>query len=514
MNKYFFTFMALALMSASVLRAQSKVRLITPDGKATAIEALTADQRNAAQSLFVPGDKVFNRTSQQVEIWTGTTWEDICWKPDAPDVESPQTFCSTENPTLSSLGVSNDLAGYNIVWYDDAGEVLGSDAALPVGNYTYSVSRTLQDIESAKTSVEITVTSCVTVPAPTCSPTVPDVTFVSYNLGANPAYDTPKKQMKYLTETNYPHNGVDNVIADATVYGGLYQWGRKDLEHGASADYKRYGEGENVWKYTTGNPTPIDGNGQPIGDDVAGKFIYGNDMNSNNRNWYPNYDANKDAADALWGNGVLIDTPTDPDGILADNGKYYQNPVKTVNDPCPDGFRIPTQDEWERLVIYDCKKPYAINDNWIKLQSGKASYVPADNSAVTWVKVKDGKADTGTGLWGAGDRTGFAVYKTADWTSAAEGYRDGTSSLYADTAPEPLLFLPTAGFRSIASAKNESENGKMGYYWSSTARRTPTVAARILFISNTAGNPDNTQIVDPGMAGSRNLGFSIRCVKE
>jgi hypothetical protein len=415
---------------------------------------------------------------------------------------------------LSSLGVSDDAEDFDIVWYDATGEVLGSDAALPVGNYTYSVSRALldsegkkTDFESEKTSVEITVTSCVTVPAPTCNPTVPDVTFVSYNLGANPAYDTPKKQMKYLTETQYPlANGV-NMTSDATVYGGLYQWGRKDLEHGASIDgsYKRYVVGENAWEYTTGNPTPINGNGQPTGD-AANKFIYGT---SNNKNWYPNDATNSTDADALWGNGVLINTSTNPDGILADNGKYYQNPVKTVNDPCPDGFRIPTEDEWERLVIYDCGKPYDIGANYYPIQDNVSSFVPAANSAVTWVKVKDGKADKG--LWEVNKATGFAVYETSVWTAASGDYKNGTLSLYADAAPEPLLFLPTAGYRSGESSELYAENGKCGYYWSSTARRDGWIGARILRFQNASGED---KYVDHAGSSERNAGRSIRCVKE
>jgi hypothetical protein len=59
---------------------------------------------------------------------------------------------------------------------------------------------------------------------------------MSYNLGANPQYNTPKLQMGYLANVLYPkgNGGASELKLDATVFGGLYQLGRKDLTHDVS----------------------------------------------------------------------------------------------------------------------------------------------------------------------------------------------------------------------------------------------------------------------------------------
>jgi hypothetical protein len=55
---------------------------------------------------------------------------------------------------------------------------------------------------------------------------------------------------------------------------------------------------------------------------------------------------------------VAVGTATPVGGVFY-NTKYYQNPVRTNYDPCPAGFRVPTQDEWEQLGAYDCRPDQA-----------------------------------------------------------------------------------------------------------------------------------------------------------
>jgi hypothetical protein len=54
---------------------------------------------------------------------------------------------------------------------------------------------------------------------------VGELTFMYYNLGADPSYDIPEKQMAYTPSPN------TDGSPDATVYGDLYQWGRTTDGH-------------------------------------------------------------------------------------------------------------------------------------------------------------------------------------------------------------------------------------------------------------------------------------------
>ncbi|MDR0546918.1 MAG: hypothetical protein LBG77_04975, partial [Dysgonamonadaceae bacterium] len=56
------------------------------------------------------------------------------------------------------------------------------------------------------------------------------LTFLTYNLGANPNL-TPKQQMAYVSTL------TNKTYTDITVYGGLYQWGRSDAAHSFRCDY-------------------------------------------------------------------------------------------------------------------------------------------------------------------------------------------------------------------------------------------------------------------------------------
>jgi uncharacterized heparinase superfamily protein len=95
---------------------------------------------------------------------------------------------------------------------------------------------------------------------------------------------------------------------------------------------------------------------------------------------------------------------------------------------------------------------------------------------------------------------GYAVYKTADWV-AATGYNNGAGLLYDAAAPEPLLFLPAAGYRTLPDG-GIINIIKVGFYWSSTV--SGTAAWRLAFTD---------KYVDVSEVG-RALGFSVRCVKS
>jgi hypothetical protein len=312
-----------------------------------------------------------------------------------------------------------------------------------------------------------------------CTLDVPPVRFMAYNLGADPDLDTPKKQMEYLITK---HTGN----TDAHVYGGLYQWGRSDLTHGASSDYIRYsgtGEANHAANVFTDNP-------------VDGIFYHPSGVTGD---WRLTPD------NALWGNGEgLTGQPDANGGVKYTDNQYYQNTDWTTpgNNPCPDGFRVPTQDEWERLMLYDCNPSLAGGT----ISGANTAGHSIESNNLTWVPVAcsntDSKCIPQTTGWNATTTFGgYAIYLTAVWSDAvADDYRNGTYSLHVPDAPDPLLYLPVAGMRNPAFYNV----GVFGYYWTSTSSsgRSYQVDFRNNSLSASLdGNP-------------RSYGMSIRCVSE
>jgi hypothetical protein len=357
-----------------------------------------------------------------------------------------------------------------------------------------------------------------------CPNPVPPVIFANINLGADPTYNTPKKQMHYLDTVTYPkaNGGALSYDVDGTVFGGRYQWGRDwdktsdAASHSISVDgtfvlYK--GTTDHVASMTAYTDANYD-NGQVKAADPN----YGNHLISavspHNEDWIANtggthFDAVLGMWPDRWGNGNPVETPT-AGGILHNNGNYYQSTVwkYPAYNPCPSGWRVPTQDEWERICKYDCD-PSIAGGNFSDFSTSDFSY--DTGKGLTWVRVKKGFAFNGT--WTdltdvaypasfPNQGSGFAIYSTPDWTAATPNYKNGTAKLYESGAPEPLLFLPTAGYRVF-------NHGRLAYtgiytlYWSSTPNG---VKVRELNFGSTYVNPTDTY--------GRAYGASIRCVAE
>jgi hypothetical protein len=231
--------------------------------------------------------------------------------------------------------------------------------------------------------------------------------------------------------------------------------------------------------------------GQPSNATVATQFI------RDSYNWLAVSNNN------LWGNGHVIDYNfgSSAYGAVPENSatptKYYQETKWVIpqNNPCPSGFRVPTQDEWERIGAYDCNPNFA---------DGSITSIPAagetNSHGLIWVPVVCGatsgncKAEN----WANATRSGYAIYAADDWDATRPLYQNDLTN---PAAKEPLLFLPAAGNRSVTGDQNYV--GEIGVYWSSTVNET---------LSYTLGFAAGG--VYPGDTASRAVGFSLRCVAD
>ena len=229
------------------------------------------------------------------------------------------------------------------------------------------------------------------------------LTFMCYNLGADPT-KTIEQQMAY----------VSTGIYDSTVYGAWYQWGRQKDGHEirTSPSISTQASGANL------NPIT----GQPQGTH-AGRFIDG----------FSDWRTPKE--DKLWNAGTTI-------------------PVKTVNDPCPQGWRMPTTLEFQKMVY------------------GVANTADYTNLAAV---APSGNKFT--------------------WNSS------GTQGIKVSVDGVTRLFLPAAGNRNLLFLGPNGIN-ESGIYWSSD---TETTYAGIILIEST--------FIRTG-GSSRARGSSVRCVAE
>jgi len=135
------------------------------------------------------------------------------------------------------------------------------------------------------------------------------------------------------TETGIVINGVKwatrNLASQGKFvdkpedYGALFQWGRKGDGHEQRTS-PNYPTNNNSQEAGVVSGAGLDANGQIVsGHPAYGKFIKQNET--------PN-DWCLPQKDALWNSGT------------------ESNPVKTANDPCPAGWRVPTQAELQRLI--------------------------------------------------------------------------------------------------------------------------------------------------------------------
>lgn len=150
-------------------------------------------------------------------------------------------------------------------------------------------------------------------------------------------------------------------------------------------------------------------------------------------------------------------TSSIPDNSWIDDSK--------INDPCPDGFKIPSKTQWESLI---------------------------SNSSTT---IPTGTNQTSTNII---SRSGAGSFALSNTNYAAMLY-------FGPSGTVKTLSFPAAGSRNFATGELQYR-GSYGFYWSST--QTTTSASRFSFTGTSAPMP--TQ----GNATSRNAGNSVRCISQ
>jgi uncharacterized protein (TIGR02145 family) len=280
------------------------------------------------------------------------------------------------------------------------------------------------------------------------------LTFMCYNLGANPDYGDPEAQKAYVPSPN------TRSSTDRTVYGDLYQWGRVDDGH-----QRRDLTPENVWPsdhsgvITSFTDDPVPNNaanintttGQVLETDARfGKFIR---RNSGNYDWIA---GNNDVYNDRWNAGT------------------EESPKKAPADPCPEGWRVPTRTEWASI--------YGTTSN---CDDGITCYTNATvNKWEHNFAILPAAGDTGT----------RGVSLTPSKTEADTDYND----------IPPTFFLPAGDDRNRDHAAIDN-SGTSSIFWSSTVVGS-SIRAYYLYCDST--------LVRPSYEYYRSHGHSVRCVAE
>jgi len=332
-------------------------------------------------------------------------------------VLQPQPLSGTLVP--DTLGPGDSTPALTLKFKTDLH--LPGSQPLIVGRKRNSAARVFINIIYNNGISDVKVVETVSIQDCSCGSTVRTVgggrlTFMCYNLGAADTVKTlsPSQQAAYVNP--------------AEEYGDMYQWGRSKDGHQLRTS-QSYPTNSTAAGSGPVSGSDLNGNGQVAStSDAFNKFIKNNDATTYNDWRIPQ-------VDTLW----------------------YNNGKKTVNDPCPAGWRVPTTTEWQSIVNGSVNVA-SISDSYNSISGNRWQLFSSTNS-------------------------GYLVIPLSSNSS-------------------PALFLPAAGYRSSTNSVLNSV-GSTGNYWSSSVNGTSAY-----YLSFT------TTTVSSGNSTNRALGGSVRCVED
>ena len=330
----------------------------------------------------------------------------------------------------NSLIVSTSTAGntFTVTFRNDINTVATGRTKVTALQFTVIAKFTDNTSADKQVALDVFVQDC------SCGCTVKTasggyITFMCYNLGASDAVKamTPLQQAATPSSTGNSGKGV----TDSNVYGDLYQWGRI-----ADGHEKRTSPVYSTASSGTFN-LAWDANGQ---------------IPSTNTTYY----------------GKFITVSTSGIGDWHGNSNTYKNDnlwninVYPANNPCPAGWRVPTQEEWSSIM-----------------QGG----TPGTTGSVANSIPAAGQTLNSGNFW----KWNPATNGTAGWLVSPDGGVNYT------------LFLPANGSRDLYNG-GLNNAGAIGTYWASltgtVAQMTPTG-------------------LTPATGGAlRANGFAVRCVQK
>ena len=260
--------------------------------------------------------------------------------------------------------------------------------------------------------------------------------FMCYNIGADETL-TIDEQRAFNSPVSSASTTYANEAAAASytkVYGSLFQWGRKADGH------------QQVWSTIAGGKVPL-----PNWSNAGDNFRRVNDGGSGVNDWL----IGSNNKPGRWGG----------DSNGENNDENW--PLKGPNDPCPEGWRIPSVTEWNTI--------------WsAPVQSSSGS----QNGVNRWLWVSDAGSTT----------PGMLIYPPKPNVTNPKDD--------SDYEPDPALFLPAVSFRQGFSG-TIAQVGSNGYYWSSSIYG---VHAHFFLVER------GTQPIQTGLL--RSHGCAVRCVEE